>query len=170
MKQPLLRYSFFMLAAVGIAAMVPGKAIAHQVQTNYVLSDQANQADQSLELQTTFSNGEPLKGAKVTVYAPEQSFRPYATGVTDNQGRFSFNPDEAISGEWEVNIKREGHGDILRVPVTEAGIDAELMAQMDGQGEEIQDVHYASSPWIGVGAIAVAAACVGFARASGKRA
>ena len=163
----LLRNTLFTLAAVGIAA-IPTKAFAHQVQTNYILqntpfAEQGN--DQTLELQTTFSNGRPLKGAKVKVYSPEQSLRPVETGVTDGQGRYSFNPDESVTGEWEVQIQREGHGDILYVPVTEDGIDADLMAR----GAEIQDTHYANSPLMAVGSIVMAAACIGFARTQRKR-
>lgn len=60
--------ALMLVAALGLAA-VPTKAMAHQVQTNYFLNGPAGD---SLELQTTFSNGQPLKGAKVTVYAPDQ--------------------------------------------------------------------------------------------------
>ena len=171
MKQPLLRNTLLMLAAVGMAA-IPTKAFAHQVQTNYILNNSPfasasnpDQPDQTLELQTTFSNGQPLKGAKVKVYSPEQSLRPYETGVTDGQGRYSFNPDESVTGEWEVQIQRQGHGDILYVPVTEEGIDEDLMAR----GAEIQDTHYASSPLMAVGSVVMAAACLGFARANRQR-
>lgn len=179
MKKQFLHNTFLMLAAVGMAT-VPTAAFAHQVQTNYILngqssfqdatpatlnsSAQAPAEDETLELHTTFSNGQPLKGAKVTVYAPEQSFRPHTTGITDSQGRFTFAPDESIPGEWEVKIKRAGHSDIIYVPVTEAGIEADLIAQAD----EIQDMHYASSPLMAVGSIAVAVACIGFARVKGS--
>ena len=168
MKQPLLRNVLLAAAAVGMS-VIPTKAFAHQVQTNYILNSSPfaaqSEADQTLELQTTFSNGQPLKGAKVKVYAPEQALRPFETGVTDGQGRYSFNPDESMTGEWEVQIQREGHGDILYVPVTENGIDEELMAR----GAEIQDTHYASSPLMAVGSVVTAAACLGFAAANRKR-
>ncbi|MEM6451455.1 MAG: carboxypeptidase regulatory-like domain-containing protein [Cyanobacteria bacterium P01_D01_bin.105] len=168
MKQP-LRNTLLMLAAVGMA-VIPTKAFAHQVQTNYILkntpfANEVQGSDQTLELQTTFSNGQPLKGAKVKVYAPEQSLRPYKTGVTDGQGRYSFNPNESIEGEWEVQIRREGHGDILYVPVNEDGIDAQLLASEP----DIIDTHYASSPLMAVGSIAIAAASLAFARVSRQR-
>ncbi|MGC1310142.1 MAG: carboxypeptidase-like regulatory domain-containing protein [Phormidesmis sp.] len=179
MKQPILRNALLLFAAVGMAA-IPSQAFAHQVQTNYILNSQtrfqpdaptsadsvapAERAVESLELQSTFSNGQPLKGAKVTVFAPEQSFRPYTTGVTDGQGRFTFEPNVALTGEWEVKIKRDGHSDIIYVPVTESGIDADLIAK-GGKS----DMHYAGSPLAAVGSIAIAAACIGFARVSSKR-
>ncbi|MEL7052784.1 MAG: hypothetical protein AAGM45_13500 [Cyanobacteria bacterium J06588_5] len=57
-----------MLAAVVGVAAIPTRAMAHQVQTNYFINEQAGDR---LELRTTFSNGQPLKNAKVTVYAPD---------------------------------------------------------------------------------------------------
>ena len=160
MQQLFLRNTLLMLAAVGMAT-VPTKAFAHQVQTDYVLNNRfANREDEVLETRTTFSTGEPLKGAKVSVFAPERPFRPYATGVTDDQGRFAFNPDESITGDWEVKIQRAGHADILLVPVTANGIEADLVSMGSGS----QDVHYASSPLMAVGGIVVAAACIGFGR------
>ena len=69
-------------------------------------------------------------------------FAPYTTGVTDSQGRFSFQPDEAITGDWEVKIKRAGHADIIHVPVTEEGIDEDAMAfGAEVEGAEIKDMH-----------------------------
>mgnify|MGYP001797396807 CR=1 FL=1 len=172
MKQTLLHNFPFskkvlMFAAVLGMATLPTKAMAHQVQTNYYLNDQAN--NESIEFRTTFGNGEPLKGAKVTVYAPDQPLRARATGVTDSQGRFTFAPDEAINGEWEVNIKRAGHQDILTVPVTEEGIDLDLMASNGVIDQGGSDIHYASSPWVAVGSVAVALACIGFARVGTKK-
>lgn len=152
--------ALMLVAALGLAA-VPTKAMAHQVQTNYFLNGPAGD---SLELQTTFSNGQPLKGAKVTVYAPDQPFRAQITGKTDNQGRFTFTPDQAMSGDWEVNIERAGHQDILTVPVTEAGIEINELASVDNS-----DVHYASSPVAAVGSVAIALACLGFVRFGRKR-
>ncbi|MGD1864685.1 MAG: carboxypeptidase regulatory-like domain-containing protein [Phormidesmis sp.] len=170
MKQTLLRNTILsrkalmFAAALGIAVL-PTKAMAHQVQTNYFIN---NRADDGLELRTTFSNGEPLKGAKVTVYAPDQPLRARVTGITDSQGRFTFDPDESISGDWEVNIKRAGHQDILTVPVTEEGIDLDLMAS-NGIEQGGSDIHYAGSPWAAVGSGVVASAAVGLAKGGGKK-
>ena len=184
MKQR-LRHQLLIIAAVGAASLplaVQSPALAHQVQTNYILNDSANsftnsqetnetaelapaQAADSIELQTAFFNGEPLKKATVSIYAPNQPGRVWAKGVTDSEGKFNFVPDTTIQGDWEVRISRAGHADILTVPVSANGIEADLMAQ-DGTS----DLHYAqTSPWAIVGSIAVAAACIGFARLDGKR-
>ena len=174
-------HKLLVIAAAGMAALpvVQAKALAHQVQTNYILNDLSNsltaplsgqeQAVQprtgsSIELQTGFFNGEPLKGATVSVYAPNQPGRVWAKGTTDSKGRYHFTPDASIQGDWEVKISRAGHADILTVPVSQNGIEAELMSQ------EGRDLHYAeTSPWAIAGSIAVAAACVGFSRVNGKR-
>ncbi|MEO1590599.1 MAG: carboxypeptidase-like regulatory domain-containing protein [Cyanobacteria bacterium J06632_22] len=113
------------------------QALAHSVQTDYLLSNQ-------LQLQTRFSNGQPLKGAKVSVYAPNNPTQPWMQGVTDANGRFAFEPDRTLVGDWEVTIMQQGHGDILTVPVDAEGIDATLISQQD------QDTHYATgpAPWI----------------------
>ncbi|MEO1620040.1 MAG: carboxypeptidase regulatory-like domain-containing protein [Cyanobacteria bacterium J06632_3] len=161
MKHTRLRTQLLMFAATIGMAVIPTQAMAHQVQTNYFINSQDGD---SLELRTTFSNGAPLKGAKVTVSSPAQPFSKRTIGRTDDQGRFVFTPDTAVSGDWEVNIERAGHQDILTIPVNEEKIDTELMAQTGNT-----DVHYASSPWAVVGGLAVAAACVGLARVGSKK-
>lgn len=169
MKQMLSRQVLIFAALLGVA-IAPTKAMAHQVQTNYILNSQAGDGTSDrIELRTTFSNGQPLKGAKVKVYAPDQPYHVRAVGKTDAQGRFTFVPDEPISGDWEVNIEREGHQDILTVPVTEEGIDLDLMAQTGLEQVGNSDVHYAGSPWLIAGGVAIAAACLGFAKVSGKK-
>lgn len=180
MKQQ-LHHKLLVIAAAGMAALplAQSKALAHQVQTNYILNGLSNSianpaADQvqaaqprtgaSIELRSEFSNGEPLKGATVMVYAPNRPGRIWAKGVTDSEGRYDFKPDETIQGDWEVRIGQGGHADILTVPVSDRGIEADLMAQ------ESVDLHYAeASPWAIAGSFAVAVACVGFARMNGKR-
>ena len=171
MKQ-LMRNALLLMASVSMAT-IPAEVFAHQVQTNYILNDQPNsltdseesQADQSLSLQTTFSNGEPLKGATVLVYSPDQPDRVWKKGVTDSEGRYTFVPDRSISGEWKVDIQREGHADILKVPVTGEGIEVDMMAQVENQ-----DVHFAGSPLVAGGSVAIATACLGFGYFARKRA
>ncbi|GBF82267.1 carboxypeptidase regulatory-like domain-containing protein [Aphanothece sacrum] len=117
---------------LGIVA-IPTKILAHAVETNYLLSNQ-------LEFQTKYSTGEPLKGAKVMVYAPNNPDKPWMEGKTDEEGRFSFLPDKSIKGDWQVEILQEGHEDYLTVPVDEKGIEVDKISQKDQQ-----DLHYSSS-------------------------
>lgn len=175
MKQR-LSHQLLAIAAIGAASLsvLPSSAIAHQVQTDYILkdltdSDTAAQASPSprasIELHSAFTTGEPLKGANVVIYAPNQPGRVWGKGVTDSEGRFDFTPNAAIRGDWEVEITRAGHADILTVPVSENGIEGDLVSQSG-----VSDTHYAeAAPWAIGGSIAIAAACIGFTRISGKR-
>lgn len=127
---------------VGMLA-VAGKASAHMVETNYALERLTN-AEPVLTMQSTFSNGTPLKGAKVNVYSPNNPVTPWAQGTTDSEGRFSFSPDQSLAGDWEVNIQQQGHGDILTVPVNESGVTPELISD---RGDT--DIHYSSMSYLG---------------------
>ncbi|MEM6254701.1 MAG: carboxypeptidase-like regulatory domain-containing protein [Cyanobacteria bacterium P01_D01_bin.156] len=125
--------------------MVAGRASAHMVETNYVLEQFADaDSEQVLRMQSTFSNGAPLKGAKVNVYSPNNPVTPWKQGVTDGEGRFSFSPDESLPGDWEVTIRQQGHGDILTVPVDEAGVTSELISDAGGD-----DIHYSTTSYLG---------------------
>ena len=129
---------------------IAGKASAHMVETNYVLDQLSGtqaDAEQVLNLQSTFSNGTPLKGAKVKVYSPSNPVTPWTRGVTDHQGRFSFSPDQDITGDWEVIIKQQGHGDILTVPVDDTGITPELIS--DSASGNGTDIHYGGLSYFG---------------------
>ena len=84
----------------GMLLTVPGKASAHMVETNYYLDQFANSQSQPvLNMQSTFSNGAPLKGAKVNVYSPNNPVTPWTQGVTDSEGRFSFSPNQSLPGD-----------------------------------------------------------------------
>lgn len=95
----------------------PAQAFAHSVQTDYRM------VAESLEIQSTFSTGEAMEGATVEVYAPNDPARPWLQGTTDQDGKFLFQPDRAIAGEWSVKIGAGDHGDELAVPVDEQGVE-----------------------------------------------
>ena len=130
MKQQLL-----LPLAVLTALAIPGRALAHSVETNYL------QLDKMLEFETVFSTGEPLQAASVKIYAPGNSNEPWFEGETDEDGKFAFEPDSSMPGEWEVFIKEKGHADILTVPVTETGVDVEQISDLPGV-----HMHYLAAP------------------------
>lgn len=130
----------FPLAALTVLAL-PTSALGHSVETNYVFNDQ-------LELQSLFSTGEPLQGATVQVFSPENPEQPWLEGKTDAEGRFAFEPDTQIPGNWEVMIRDQGHGDILTVPVDEQGVDVNLIS-----GEMNLHMHYMAGPLSLVGVV-----------------
>ncbi|MGK7889601.1 MAG: carboxypeptidase regulatory-like domain-containing protein [Leptolyngbyaceae cyanobacterium] len=96
------------------------QATAHMIETDYNLLE----LDQSLEFTSTFSTGEPVPEASVSIYAPDNLEEPWLELITDDQGRFSFTPDQSIPGEWEIHIEKGiGHQDFWTVPVNSTGID-----------------------------------------------
>ncbi|MEM9804227.1 MAG: carboxypeptidase-like regulatory domain-containing protein [Cyanobacteria bacterium P01_D01_bin.56] len=66
-------------------------------------------------IEASYSSGEPMAQAQVVVYSPDDLTEPWATGQTDEQGKFEFDPDKA--GDWEVVIRQAGHGTTVSVPV-----------------------------------------------------
>ncbi len=133
------------LVVFSMLVSITGKASAHLVETNYAL-DQLSQtgSQQVLNMQSTFSNGTPLKGAKVNVYSPNNPVTPWAQGVTDHQGRFSFVPNQSLTGDWEVTIDQQGHGDMLTIPVDEAGVMPDLISDASDT-----DIHYGYTSYLG---------------------
>ncbi|MGB3138916.1 MAG: carboxypeptidase-like regulatory domain-containing protein [Nodosilinea sp.] len=73
----------------------------------------------SIELQARFETGEPMASAQVLVYAPDAPSDIWQQGTTDDQGRFSFTPDAALPGNWEVMVRQAGHGELTIVPVAD---------------------------------------------------
>ena len=113
---------------------IPSQSLAHTMFTNYLLNDK-------FEFQTTYSTDEVAENAEVYVYAPNNFDEPLLESRTDEEGRFSFLPDNSIPGDWEVQIIDEGHGEVIIVPVTEDGVDYENLRY-----ELRQDLHYSSTP------------------------
>ncbi|NEQ97199.1 MAG: hypothetical protein F6K30_10810 [Cyanothece sp. SIO2G6] len=116
--------SFLLTALIPLATLGMARpALAHNVETNYILSD-----DAALEVQVLYSDGEPFGDAPIAIYSPDDFETPIYEGTINEEGRFSFYPGEdAETGEWKVKIGELGHGDILLVPVDEEGIDIDLV-------------------------------------------
>ncbi|MEL6222949.1 MAG: carboxypeptidase regulatory-like domain-containing protein [Cyanobacteria bacterium J06627_8] len=105
------------IALLAIAGSAP-RAFAHMIETDFSLFGE------ELEFTSTFSSGEPVEEAQVTIYSPENPDEPWAELTTDEDGRFSFVPDEAVAGDWEIRIEQGiGHTDLWTVPVNEIGVD-----------------------------------------------
>ena len=120
LRKSLLLPALLSLGTLGIA----GPALAHSVETNYILSDQAE-----FEIQVMFSTGEPFEEAPVQIYSPDNPETPLLEGTTDEEGRFAFQPDESAElGEWKMKIGELGHADILFVPISENGIEIDQVS------------------------------------------
>jgi nickel transport protein len=96
----------------------PAPALAHAVQTNYLITPEA-----LLETQTKYSNGEPLRRASVKIYSPADPSKPWMESVTDGEGRFAFLPDRSLTGDWMVEIGQSDHADALTLKVSDRGVE-----------------------------------------------
>ncbi|MGF1522865.1 MAG: carboxypeptidase regulatory-like domain-containing protein [Leptolyngbyaceae cyanobacterium] len=141
MKKFILGSLLGLSTTLGVATAAWG----HAVQTDYFVDLFA--AELSLDFTATYSSGEPMEEATVLVYAPGDHQTPWLESQTDEAGNFTFLPDESLQGEWRIEFAKEGHQDILLVPVDDQGIDYMNITQT-----ETADVHYAT---ISPGAIAV---------------
>jgi nickel transport protein len=98
------------LTFILIILVLPTKAYAHGVYINYTTT-------MAIEVVALFDTGEPMAGAQVLVYAPDDSTTPYLTSTCDDAGRFVFTPDQ--DGIWDVQVRLSGHGEWVHIPVGE---------------------------------------------------
>jgi nickel transport protein len=117
-----------------LVAMAGGspRAMAHKTELEY-------RKAQAVQVEAAYSGGQPMSNAQVTVYAPNQPQDAWRTGTTDEQGRFTFLPDQ--SGTWEVRVRKAGHGSFLTVSVE------------DGETEsaEAEPASTSGSGWLSAG-------------------
>ncbi len=101
------------LLLLGLALVtLGGLARAHGAKISYTI-------DPTVHLVAAYDSGEPMADAQVTVYAPADPATPWLTGMTDAEGRFSFVPDAAQIGSWDVQVRAAGHGDMVHIPIGE---------------------------------------------------
>ena len=100
---------FFLLL---IILCLPTEAYAHGVSIKYTTNIE-------IDIVAAYDTGEPMSGAQVVVYAPDDLSTPWLTGVCDDEGRFTFTPDSSKLGTWDVQVRQAGHGDIVHIPVGE---------------------------------------------------
>ena len=115
---------FVGLICASLLAVMADQAMGHSVETDYLLSP-----DNGLALDVNFSTGEPLAEAPVKIYSPDNPEEPWMEGETDENGQFSFLPEDGIEGEWTVEIGEKSHADFLSVPVKDDGIQLEQISQ-----------------------------------------
>jgi nickel transport protein len=126
-------YTYAILAALLLAlGGSASTALAHGVSVTY-----ETRTAPVVTLHAAFETGEPMAGGQVSIYTPADPATPWQTGVCDEQGRYTFVPDLAIPGTWEVQVRQAGHGDIIYVEVappdeTSAATQAALLAGGSG--------------------------------------
>lgn len=105
-------------AIVGVlmlSLLMPAQALAHGVNIAY-------SSDVEITIVAKYDSGSPMAGAQVAVYAPDDPTTPWLTGVCDNEGVFSFTPDNSKPGTWDVQVRLAGHGGIIHIPVGEGSV------------------------------------------------
>ncbi|GAB4346101.1 MAG: carboxypeptidase regulatory-like domain-containing protein [Cyanophyceae cyanobacterium] len=96
---------------VAAIAGSPAMARAHGAKLDH-------QTVQAIEAIARYDSGEPMAGASVTVYPPDDPQTPWSTGTTDGAGRFWFRPDRP--GTWELKVRQAGHGSLIAIAVDPA--------------------------------------------------
>ena len=102
-----------LLAAVfwlAVMLLLPLTAYAHGVIVDYTV-------DTAIKIVARYDTGEPMAGAQVVVYAPDDPATPWLTGVCDDEGCFTFTPDASKPGTWVVQVRKAGHGGMVHIPV-----------------------------------------------------
>lgn len=67
-----------------------------------------------------YDTGEPMAGAQVAIFAPDDPAQPWLRGRTDAEGVFLFVPD-GREGRWSAQIRQAGHGGIAYLERTATG-------------------------------------------------
>jgi nickel transport protein len=102
------------LTLLVVMLVMPTKAYAHGVDIEYTSS-------MTVEITARYDTGEPMSGAQVTIYLPDDQSTPWQTGICDDEGHFVFKPDTTIPGDWGVKVRKAGHGIKIYVPVSGEG-------------------------------------------------
>lgn len=103
-----MKWKIYLSALFCLSATHP--ALAHGVSVEY-------RQTAAIEIRAAFDGGEPMADAQVTVYAPDDPTAPWLQGSTDEMGHFAFVPDRSLSGNWDVRVRKSGHGDIISIPL-----------------------------------------------------
>lgn len=98
------------LALVIVAFCVPRSELlyAHGALIEYSTTT-------GIALQARYDTGQPMSEARISVFAPDNPAKPWLTGNCDEEGRFSFIPDPALSGTWSIQARLAGHGAMVHI-------------------------------------------------------
>lgn len=111
-----VRTGWLVLWAVGMLLLLPATvATAHGVTVEHSVAQTA-----VVSFTATYDSGEPMAGAQVAIFAPDDPLTPWQTGTCDATGSYRFVPDPALVGTWEVQVRQAGHGTTAYIAVGEA--------------------------------------------------
>lgn len=109
---------------------VTERAIAHGVVLEY-------NTTQAYEVTAVYDTGMPMAEAQVAVFSPENPSEPWMVGTTDAEGRFLFTPPSP--GNWEVQVRQAGHGDLVVIAVEGEAIATPATAESESPNTESAD-------------------------------
>jgi nickel transport protein len=95
------------------------RAFAHGIKLDYIATSKTVMV---VNVHAAFDSGEPMGGAQVAIYAPNDPSTPWQTSVCDAQGNFTFTPDSSLPGTWEVQVRQAGHGSTVYVEVGDTSV------------------------------------------------
>ena len=107
-----MKWKFIIALILLLIFGLPTTAYAHGAKIVYTVNV-------SIDIVASYDNGEPMAGAQVVVYAPDDPSSAWLTGVCDDEGCFSFTPDTSKPGTWDIQVRQSGHGDIVHIPIGE---------------------------------------------------
>ncbi|WP_259702858.1 MULTISPECIES: hypothetical protein [Synechococcales] len=113
----LVRRTAFTVAAAAtlLSSVRPEPARAHAIESSL---DRLQSLRDGLVLESRFSTGEPVVGAKVRLVPPGGG-EGVELGQMDASGRLAFNLPKYADGTWEVQVDGgPGHRDFLDLPVS----------------------------------------------------
>lgn len=105
------RFYFFLILTTLIA--LPNKVLSHGANIQYGETT-------AIKIQAKYDDGTPMGKAQVVIYAPSDRSTPWLKGMTNDDGSFTFVPDNQPEniGNWDVKVRQSGHGDITSIPIT----------------------------------------------------
>lgn len=102
---------FRLLLVVSLALTGAALTLAHGVDITHTIDP----ASGAITISAAFDTGEALDAAQVAVFAPSDLLNPWLTGTTDAGGVFTFTPDYADEGTWDVQVRKAGHGGLIHL-------------------------------------------------------
>lgn len=103
-----MRWQFYLFLMLSVFSATP--ALSHGVAI-------AHRKASAVEIRATYDNGEPMANAQVKIYAPNNPTEPWLQGTTREDGTFVFIPNSELSGDWDIQVRQAGHGNLVTVPV-----------------------------------------------------
>lgn len=104
------RTALLLALSLALVLLSASPVLAHGTEFEY-------QAKTSYEIVSSYSDGAPMAGAQVLVYAPSDPAQPWVTGTTDENGRYVLTPDTSIAGQWAIQVRQAGHGGMLNIAI-----------------------------------------------------